>query len=221
MRDSRNPSTKVKGVASLSRTQSFKLRALHKRKSSKTTAPTKSTTTSNNIAAGWKYPGDDVPHPKPTRKSHSTPVLRASLTPGTIVILLAGRYRGKKAVLLKQLDSGLLLVTGPHALNGVPLRRVNPAYVIATKTKVALGGAAINAKFNDAYFAKAPRVQKSMETVLQESTVKKTVSAERSADQKSVDKALVASIKKVSMLKSYMKTPFALSKGEFPHAMVF
>lgn len=41
-------------------------------------------------------------------------------------------------ILLKNLAQGVLLVTGPFKVNGVPLRRVNARYVIATQTKVDL-----------------------------------------------------------------------------------
>ena len=44
-------------------------------------------------------------------------------------------------------------VTGPFKVNGVPLRRVNQSYVIATSTKVDIAGLNVE-KFDDKYFSK-------------------------------------------------------------------
>jgi len=74
------------------------------------------------------------------RKSIHDARPRKTLQPGTVLILLAGRFRGKRVILLKHLPQGVLLVTGPFKVNGVPLRRVNARYVIATSAKVELKG---------------------------------------------------------------------------------
>merc|ERR1711871_924461 len=85
------------------------------------------------------YPADNVAR-APRTKTQRQPKLRAGLEPGRVLILLSGRFRGKRVVFLKRLESGLLLVTGPHKVNGVPIKRVNQVYTMTTSTTVALNG---------------------------------------------------------------------------------
>jgi large subunit ribosomal protein L6e len=50
---------------------------------------------------------------------------------------------------------------------------------------------------------------------------KKEINSSRAADQKAVDKALLASIKKVDLLASYLASTFSLRKGDKPHEMAW
>jgi large subunit ribosomal protein L6e len=160
-----------------------------------------------------------------TAKKPSVGALRASITPGTVLILLAGHFRGKRVVFLKRLESGLLLVTGPFQVNGVPIRRVNQAYVIATSTKVDISGVKIPESINDAYFKKvhAPAQPKSEEAFFDKAAkpAKNTVAAHRIADQKSVDEQLLPIIAKEAQLKEYLGARFSLSSGVLPHQLKF
>ncbi|KAF9485271.1 60S ribosomal protein L6 [Pholiota conissans] len=229
------------GVGRLSRSQVFAKRALYKgpKKTEKPAAETATGYVEKSVGGeknGGKrlvpttkaprfYPAEDVRQPKKSRKSPHAPSLRNSITPGTVLILLAGRYRGKRVVFLKQLTSGLLLVTGPYKVNGVPLRRVNQAYVIATSTKVDVSGLKVDEKFNDAYFSKpATKVATSAEEEFFEDgkpKAKEPFPASKAADQKEIDSALLASIKKTENLSKYLKASWGLSKGQFPHQLVF
>lgn len=61
---------------------------------------------------GKYYPADDIVAKKGPTPVRNAPKIRASIVPGTVLILLAGRFRGKRVVFLKKLESGLLLVSG-------------------------------------------------------------------------------------------------------------
>ncbi|EME26626.1 60S ribosomal protein L6 [Galdieria sulphuraria] len=164
------------------------------------------------------YPADDEPRKRVHRKKVQKPTkLRASITPGTVLILLSGRFRGRRVIFLKQLASGLLLVTGPYSLNGVPMRRVNQRYVIATRTKVDIQSVEIPA-VDDDWFKKNKKKPKTEEmtdtgkTKLPETFIKA---------QQSLDSQLVPLVKEVPFLKSYLCSRFSLSYGQFPHEMRF
>jgi large subunit ribosomal protein L6e len=162
-----------------------------------------------------------------TRKTQRPYKPRETLTPGRVLILLAGRFRGKRVVLLKTLDQGVLLVTGPFKINGVPLRRVNARYVIATKTSVPLDGidkATVDKVAKPEYFARDKKADKkgSEEAFFNQGKAeKKEVSGTRAEDQKKVDQALIKNVKKEQLLVGYLASTFSLRKGDRPHDMVF
>ncbi|KAL4039059.1 hypothetical protein IC575_002702 [Cucumis melo] len=169
------------------------------------------------------YPADDVKKPLVNKRKAKLTKLRASITPGTVLIILAGRFKGKRVVFLKQLPSGLLLVTGPFKINGVPLRRVNQSYVIATSTKVDISG--VNSeKFDDKYFSKEAQKKKKKsegEFFEAEKEEKSALPAEKKDDQKAVDTPLIKSIEAVPELKAYLGARFSLKAGMKPHELVF
>uniref|UniRef100_A0A0K0CZP8 Large ribosomal subunit protein eL6 n=1 Tax=Angiostrongylus cantonensis TaxID=6313 RepID=A0A0K0CZP8_ANGCA len=151
--------------------------------------------------------------------------LRRSLVPGTILIVLAGRHKGKRVVFLKQLKkSGLLLVTGPHKLNNFPLRRIAQAFVIATKTKVDVSAVSVPEHINDDYFKRKTLSGKKGQNIFATGKVEYQVTEQRKTDQKAIDKPILEAIKKHpehKFLFGYLGSRFMLGKRDYPHNMVF
>jgi len=148
--------------------------------------------------------------------------VRKSLSTGTILILLSGRFRGSRVVLLKVLESGLLLVTGPYGVNGVPLKRVNPAYVIATSTKVDLKEVSNDLKdevFRRPTKEKTPKTPEQRFEKQEEQKKDKVLDPNRLNLQKTVDEQVLNAIGNNTMLKNYLKAKFTLSRGQYPHLM--
>ena len=166
------------------------------------------------------YPAEDAPAGRVARAQRGH-VVRKSLAPGAVAILLAGRFKGKRVVVLKHLPSGLLLVSGPRALNGVPLRRVNPAYVIATETRVSVSGVSCSLEDKDFKAAKPVRESRGEGDFMKDAPQKKEVPAAFKQAQEAVDAALLKEIKKVPELEGYMRSLFTLRSGMRPHLMKF
>ena len=154
---------------------------------------------------------------KVPKKSH----ISADLVPGQIVIILSGRFRGRRAVYLKKLESNLLLVTGPYKYNGVPLKRVNAAYVLPTNTKLEVNGKVADS-INDDLFKKVEIERKTeKDFFVEDKTKKERVSKERTEAQTKVDTEVKKAVDKVPMMKEYLRNRFALKSGDKPHLMKF
>ena len=181
---------------------------------------------------------------KHSADSYST--LRKSITPGTIAIMLAGRFRGRRVIVLKQLPkNGPLVITGPFKINGVPLRRVDPSYLIATSTKVDVHGVDVSKVTKETF--QRPKQEKRVKSegdfmgdkakAKAEAAAKKTskaqkakspnagkVSNERLALQKSIDAAVIANLKKDKLGKEkagYLRSVFTIKPNDMPHRMKF
>ena len=113
-------------------------------------------------------------------------------------------------------------MSGPFKINGVPLRRVNQAYVIATSTKVDVSGADVS-KFDDAYFSRDKDATKEgqEEFFLGDAPKPAVVTDERKADQQTVDAALLKAVASVDMLEGYLAARFTLNANDKPHKMIF
>jgi large subunit ribosomal protein L6e len=115
-----------------------------------------------------------------------------------------------------------LLVSGPFKINGVPLKRVNQAYVIATSTSVDLSSVKLPATINDAYFAKdKSAAAKGEEKFFENESKAAIVSDSRKKDQATVDSALLKVVAKTPLLKQYLNAKFSLTNKDRPHSMVF
>lgn len=210
----------MRGVTKDCRSKSYKRRrlfAVKKKNKGKFPVHAKKEKAEEKVPKSRFYPAEDVQKPLNRRVIRNPTKLRASITPGTILILLAGRFKGTRVVFLKQLDSGLLLVSGPFQVNGVPARRVNQAYVIATSTKVELPASLDVSKFDDAFFKAEAKSKASGEMYAKQEAPELT--AEYLGAQKALDTALVGCIK--ADVKAYLSARFSLKDGDRPHLMKF
>merc|ERR1711904_586220 len=205
----RGDNSMVKGDTRVKRTQFWK--------------DTEKTVTKESKKETRYYPAEDVKSKLRNNHNNSRQTkLRASITPGTVLILLAGHFKGKRVVFLKQLESGLMLVTGPYKVNGVPLRRVPQSYVIATQTKVDVSKVKIPDTVNDDLFKKPKSAKaKKDDEVFFDKEKESTLDDSRKALQQQVDSGLMSVISKTPLLKAYIASKFSLKNGQKPHEMTF
>merc|ERR1712223_1940352 len=215
-------------VNSNSRSASYAKKVLYKRKRWTTSGEKKAAEKTGQVGRAQRfYPVDQERRRFKTtgagKSYRATQKLKEGIVPGSVLILVAGKHRGKRVIFLKQLESGLLLVRGPFKINGVPLRRVNQKYVLATSTKLELPAINLPERVNDDYFRRVElKANEGGDSEIFAS--KKAVysaSAERKADQKEVDASILAAAKKIPLMVNYLGANFCLRNGQAPHNMVF
>jgi len=83
----------------------------------------------------------------------------------------------------------------------------------------------IDDKVDDKYFGKTRRTTRTSaeEEFFEDGKpkAKEGLSESKTSDQKTIDKEIVAKVKKTADLAKYLKASFGLTKGQFPHQLVF
>merc|ERR1711978_733665 len=215
-------------INSNSRSASYAKKVLYKRKRWTTSVEKKAAEKTGQVGRAQRfYPTDSERRRFKTTGAGKSYRAAAKLKPGieagSVLILVAGRHRGKRVVFLKQLESGLLLVTGPFKINGVPMRRVNQKYVIVTSTKLDVSAVKIPERVNDDYFSRVELNAGDHKDgeIFQTKKQVYSASSERKEDQKAVDASIVAAAKKQQYMVNYLSSNFALRNGQTPHSMKF
>ena len=176
--------------------------------------------------ASYYNPDDVQTHFKRPSKAPRPTRLRAKLVPGSVLVLLTGRFKGRRVVFLKQLKSGLLLITGPYKINGVPLKRVNQAYVIPTSTVVKVDTKGF-AGIEDSFFARA-KAQKQkggdnqfFERATEVSAEEKKKIDDKKKQQLALDKPVLEAVKAVEHMSAYLNSRFTIRRNTLPHELKF
>lgn len=158
---------------------------------------------------------------------------KKGLEPGRVLIILAGKHRGKRVVLLKTLKSGLLLVNGPFKINGCPLKRMHQKFVIVTRTKIPFDGVKVPKHINDKYFKAKRTVTSKGKKTKQGGNIfakgKKSTGTKpnriRGEDQIQVDKQVLKAIKEKmgdkKTILAYLGSFFYLRNHMYPHKLKF
>merc|ERR1711953_1289116 len=112
-------------------------------------------------------------------------------------------------------------ITGPFKINGVPLRRLNQRYAIATSTKIELPGSIAGLdEVTDADFKKPKKKkqQKEDELFVEEEKASGGLPDSAKALQAKVDASVVKAVASADpLMKAYLQRPFSLDAGVPPH----